>query len=65
VHSGDETLNRAGSSKSPSRERLERKIPKLIKLKSRGLKMVAALPENANAKYEDDDEPVGRMNLAL
>ena len=44
-----------GSSNSNSREPLDRTVPKLIKLKSRGLNIKAALQENINKKFADDD----------
>jgi len=45
-----------GSSNSQSRERLDRTVQKLIKLKIRGLKIRAELQENVNKKFADDED---------
>jgi len=50
-----------GSSNEKSRERLDRKVPQLIKLKGRGFKIHAALPDNLNKKFADDDDPISKM----
>jgi hypothetical protein len=57
----EDTRVRSGASNSHSRDRLDRRVPELIKLKSRGLKIRAALPETARKHFEDDDDPVSRM----
>jgi len=44
---------------------MDRTVPQLIKLKHRGLKIRAALPENLDKKYPDDDDPISRMQAAI
>ena len=57
----EDTHARGNSSDSYSRDKMDRTVPQLIKLKHRGLKIRAALPDNANKNYADDEDPISRM----